>query len=68
MRLRLRLRRRRMPETATMPASTRDEAEVSRQRQRKTRKEVIEPLRELAERNRFADLIRASLAEGHRRR
>lgn len=44
------------------------EAEVSRQRQRETREQVIRPLQQIAEHNEFAELIRASLIEGRRRR
>ncbi len=43
------------------------EAEVSQRRQQRAREQVIRPLERLAEQNRFADLIRASLTEGHRR-
>lgn len=43
------------------------EADVSRERQRRAREQVIQPLEELAERNQFAQLIRASLVQGHRR-
>ena len=42
------------------------EAEVSRQRQEHAREQVIRPLDRLAEQNRFADLIRQSLTDGHR--
>ena len=44
------------------------EAEVSRERQRMTREQVIRPLQQLEEQNQFAALIRASLTEGRRRR
>jgi hypothetical protein len=44
------------------------EAEVSRERQEQLRREVVEPLRQLGDRNRFAELIRASLVEGHQSR
>ena len=42
----------------------RREAEVSRERQRETREQVIRPLEQYAEHNQFASLIRASLTEG----
>ena len=44
------------------------EAEVSRERQRMAREQVIRPLEQIAEQNQFAALIRASLIEGRRRR
>ena len=44
------------------------EAEVSRERQRRAREQVIKPLEQIAEQNQFAALIRASLIEGRRRR
>ena len=44
------------------------EAEVSRERQRRAREQVIRPLEEIAEQNQFAALIRASLIEGRGRR
>lgn len=44
------------------------EAEVSRERQRRAREQVIKPLEELAERNQFAAVIRASLIEGRGKR
>lgn len=46
----------------------RREAEVSRQRQRETREQVIRPLEQYAEHNQFADMIRASLTAGQQRR
>ena len=46
---------------------TRPEAEVSRQRQQQAREQVIRPLEQFAEQNRFAEMIRASLTEGRRR-
>ena len=48
----------------TATGRARREAEVSRERQRRTREQVIRPLEELAEQNQFAALIRASLIEG----
>ena len=45
----------------------RPEAEVSQQRQEQAREQVIRPLEQFAEQNRFADMIRASLTEGRRR-
>ena len=60
--------RRRMQAAETFDELALPEAEVSRERQRKTREQVIRPLEELAEQNQFAALIRASLIEGRRRR
>ena len=51
--------------SATSEAPPR-EAEVSRQRQQQAREQVIEPLRTAAAQNNFAELIRASLIQGHR--
>ena len=42
----------------------RAEAELSRERLRETREQVVMPLRREAEHNEFAELIRASLIEG----
>ena len=56
--------RRRMRDTVT--AEPPGEAEVSRQRQREIREQVIGPLDRYAERNQFAELIRQSLTDGHR--
>ena len=44
------------------------EAEVSLERQRMTREQVIRPLQRLEEHNEFAALIRDSLIGGRRRR
>ena len=46
----------------------RREVDVSRERQRRAREQVIRPLQELAEQNQFADMIRASLLKGRGRR
>ena len=46
----------------------RREAEVSRQRQQEAREQVIRPLEQYAAHNQFADLIKASLTSGQRRR
>jgi hypothetical protein len=46
----------------------RGEAQKSRVRQEAAREHVIMPLREAAERNGFADLIRDSLTEGYGKR
>ena len=56
-----------MRKSATKTGSARREAEVSRQRQRETREQVIRPLEQYAEHNQFASLIRASLRDGNRR-
>ena len=44
------------------------EVEVSRQRLRETRENVVKPLRAYAEHNQFADLIAQSLTQGRHRR
>jgi hypothetical protein len=44
------------------------EVELSRWRLDETRRKVVEPLRAAGDRNQFADLIRTSLINGHRRR
>lgn len=56
----------REPDSGT--AQPRREAEVSRQRQEHAREQVIRPLERYAERNQFANLIRASLVQGPGRR
>lgn len=43
------------------------EVELSRQRLADTRENVVKPLRAYAEHNSFADLIAASLVQGHRK-
>ena len=43
------------------------EVEISRQRLRDTHEQVIEPLRGYAERNNFAQMLRDSLVQGHRK-
>ena len=48
-------------------AAAEREVELSRQRLLDTRENVVEPLMTAAARNNFADLIRASLVEGHRK-
>jgi hypothetical protein len=42
------------------------EVELSRQRLRETQENVIAPLQAAAAHNNFAELIRASLVQGHR--
>ena len=68
MRLWPRLRRRRVLDLAVSDDLVVPEAEVSRERQRRAREQVIKPLEQIAEQNQFAALIRASLIEGRRRR
>ena len=48
-------------------AAAEREVELSRQRLHDTRENVVKPLLAAADRNNFADLIRASLVEGHRK-
>ena len=68
MRLRLRPWRRRVLDVSVADDDLkRGEADVSRERQRRAREQVIRPLQELAEQNQFAELIRASLTQGRRR-
>lgn len=45
--------------------AARDEAERSRQRLDHVRSQVVEPLREAARRNQFADMLRRAVAEGY---
>jgi hypothetical protein len=52
-------------ERATQAA---EEAERSRRRQEAVHRTVVTPLREAAEHNRFAELVRESIIEGHHRR
>ena len=61
------LKRRKQGAVKTAGDGKRSEAEVSAERAHRAREQVIEPLRRTTERNRFADLIRASLKEGHGR-
>lgn len=60
--------RRRESELDVRDRQARQEAELSRRRQQETREKVIRPLELYAEHNQFAELIRASLIEGRRRR
>lgn len=53
--------------TAERVAAAEREVELSRQRLRETHEKVVEPLREAAARNSFAELIRASLIQGHQK-
>ena len=57
-----------MSELDVRDRQARQEAELSRRRQQETREKVIRPLELYAEHNQFAELIRASLIEGRRRR
>jgi len=53
---------------ADLDARARDagcERERSRERLEAVRRDVVEPLAEAGRRNRFADMIRLSLLEGH---
>ena len=69
MRLRLRPWRRRVLDVAVIGDEEENcEADVSRERQRRAREQVIRPLERIAEQNQFAQLIRASLREGRGRR
>jgi hypothetical protein len=52
--------------TAEQVAAAEREVELSRRRLRETHEQVVEPLREAAAQNSFAELIRASLIQGHR--
>lgn len=54
-------------EAARRAEEAAQEAEESRRRLAEDREHVIEPLKETAGRNRFADMIRASLMEGRHR-
>lgn len=46
-------------------AAAQREVDLSRQRLRDTREQIVEPLKAAAERNNFALLIAQSLAQGH---
>lgn len=46
-------------------AAAQREVDLSRQRLRDTREQIVEPLKAAAERNNFALLITQSLAQGH---
>ena len=52
---------------AEQVAAAEREVELSRQRLRDTRENVVKPLMAAAEQNNFAALIAASLAQGHRK-
>lgn len=57
--------RRRHAELDERIATARDEARRSRWRLTRIREEVIRPLRDVADENGFAQIIRESLLEGH---
>ena len=57
--------RRRHAELDDRVATARHEARVSRRRLARIREEVIRPLRDVADENGFAQIIRESLLEGH---
>jgi hypothetical protein len=65
-RLAERMRRRHQAADAKA-AAARQEVQVSRDRLERIRADVIQPLREAGEHNRFAEMIRQSLMEGHGR-
>ena len=48
-------------------AAAQREVELSRERLRDTRENVVKPLMAVAEQNNFATIIAASLAQGHRK-
>lgn len=48
-------------------AAAQQEVDLSRQRLHDTRENVVKPLMAVAEQNNFAQLIAASLAQGHRK-
>ena len=48
-------------------AAAEREVELSRQRLRDTRENVVKPLQDYAAENNFASIIAASLAQGHRK-
>ena len=48
-------------------AAAQQEVDLSRQRLHDTRENVVKPLMAVAEQNNFANLIAASLAQGHRK-
>lgn len=52
--------------TTEQVAAAEREVELSRRRLRETHEQVVKPLRQAAEHNQFAELIRASLVQGHR--
>jgi hypothetical protein len=54
------------PSTAERVAAAEREVELSRQRLQETRERVVLPLREAAAHNSFAEIIAASLRQGHR--
>ena len=53
--------------TAERVAEAEREVELSRKRLRDTHEQVVRPLREAAAQNSFAELIAASLVQGHRK-
>jgi hypothetical protein len=56
----------RVADAAAGAETARQEARKSRDRQDTVRERVVVPLQRAAERNSFADMIRASLTEAHR--
>jgi hypothetical protein len=54
-------------EAAGRLAAAERELELSRQRLLDTHEQVVEPLKAAAARNNFAEIIAASLVQGHRR-
>ena len=56
-----------MPGHAERRAAAEREVEMSRERLRDTRENVVKPLMAVAEQNNFAAIIAASLARGHRK-
>lgn len=59
-------RRRRRALDARVQAAA-DEKDESQRRLDRLRHDIIAPLREAGERNQFAEMIRVSLLEGHRK-
>ena len=55
------------PSAADRLAAAQREVELSRQLLQDTHKNVVEPLRGYAAQNNFAQIIAASLAQGHRK-
>ncbi len=58
----------RVAEAARAAQDAEAEAELSRRRHESIRRHVVEPLRRAEQHNQFADIIRASLINGHRDR
>ena len=56
-----------MPGHAERIAAAEREVEMSRERLRDTRENVVKPLMAVAEQNNFAALLAASLTQGHRK-